>query len=655
MATLPVREIVLYKSGIGFFVRAGQHTDDAITLTFRADEINDVLKSLAVFDQAGGQVVSIGYDTPMDDAHRRSLSSIHLSDSHSLRDLVRDLRGRDVTLHVELVPGEISAIRGRMLGVEVEHHEDGIERTVSISLLRENGDVAVCPWPALREVTLHDATAQADLSYVLETSAGDDPRRSVSVRLSPTADGVPHDLTVYYVAPSPSWRVSYRVVAGLDETGEAGKLIFQGWGLFDNRLDEDLEDVRVTLIAGQPIAFIYDLYASHIPQRPTVQDEARIAAAPVEFEGSLPLSDMSDQDNQFASLNFIDSRGMGGSSKRRKESAPLPRAATPMSAPAETKDAGEFFEYQVALPVSVRRGESALVPILQRELAYRRELLYNGSKHPNHPVAALRFSNTTGLTLERGPVTIIEDGGYRGDAIVPFSRDGADVYLAFAVELGVTITEQLERATETTGLHIRDSMLVYEQYIHQKVTYTIENRTPRAQTITLEAPIRTGYDLFRTPPPATETATERRWSVYVTERSRTTFTRHERQLIERQAQVDSLTHQNLVEYLQSGWLDRALHDKLKAILDLYAEIQTAQRESDRITDARKAAFARQEQYRGNLSALSNQGKEAVLRDRILASLTQSQDQLEALDVEEQRVQEQLKALSERLDGLIRAL
>src|SRR2546421_276853 len=95
---LPVREMVLYKHGVGFFRREGEFDGDEITLTFRHDEINDVLKSLAAFDQQGGQVLGIHYQTPMDKAARLADSAIRLSDSGSLLDLLRDLRGRIVTL-----------------------------------------------------------------------------------------------------------------------------------------------------------------------------------------------------------------------------------------------------------------------------------------------------------------------------------------------------------------------------------------------------------------------------------------------------------------------------------------------------------------------------------------------------------------------------
>src|SRR5438309_5226114 len=118
MATLPVREMILYKHGVGFFVREGAISGDSIALTFHQDEINDVLKSLAVFDRAGGQVLGIHYQTPMDQAARLASSSIRLSTKASLRDLIRDLRGREVTLTLEATPGTLETITGRIIGLD---------------------------------------------------------------------------------------------------------------------------------------------------------------------------------------------------------------------------------------------------------------------------------------------------------------------------------------------------------------------------------------------------------------------------------------------------------------------------------------------------------------------------------------------------------
>src|SRR6185295_9599523 len=122
MAQLAVREMVLYKHGVGFFVREGDVSGESTALTFRQEEINDVLKSLAVFDRAGGQILGIHYQTPMDKAARLASSSIRLSDNGSLHSLLSGLRGRQVELGFETTPGTPEAIRGRIIGIDDPLH-----------------------------------------------------------------------------------------------------------------------------------------------------------------------------------------------------------------------------------------------------------------------------------------------------------------------------------------------------------------------------------------------------------------------------------------------------------------------------------------------------------------------------------------------------
>ncbi|MDX2140576.1 MAG: hypothetical protein SF123_21015, partial [Chloroflexota bacterium] len=284
MTTLPVREMVLYKHGVGFFSREGAVSGDSITLIFRQDEINDVLKSLAVFDRAGGQVLGIHYATPMDIEARLANTSIRLSDSTSLHDLLRDLRGRQVELTVEVTRGSLETVSGRVIGIdEIVNQSGEIPQPALLTLLEDGGQVRVLRLDAVRALRILDTQSSDDLSYFLDTSVGDDNRRSVHIRLS---EGE-HQLAVFYVAPAPTWRVSYRLVAESDDGRATGKALLQGWGLFDNRLEEDLENVRVSLVAGQPISFIYDLYKSSVPERPIVEDEARIAPGPIEFAGKM--------------------------------------------------------------------------------------------------------------------------------------------------------------------------------------------------------------------------------------------------------------------------------------------------------------------------------------------------------------------------------
>jgi hypothetical protein len=657
MTHLPVREMVLYKHGVGYFVRGGTTDETTVALTFRSDEINDVLKSLAVFDQAeGGQVLGVHYQTPMDKHARLATSSIKLSHQGTLTDLVRDLRGRQVTMHFETHPGRLEPVSGRVIGVE----EDAEQR--HITLLANDGQVRVFPLYTLRHFAIEDNQSGHDLGYFLDTSMTEDDRRVVNVRLNDAN----HDLLVTYVAPSPTWRVSYRVVAETNADGNTGKALLQGWGLFDNRLEEDLNDVRVTLVAGQPISFIYDLYASRIPQRKTIRDEARVTG-PVAFAAEAVVMDAMEAAPQAPTESYArppspsrkfarsaaSEASQSGSLLRRIEKA---SAASTTQPAAEGKATGETFQYVVTTPVSVKRGESAMVPIIGAEVEYERELLYNRDKLPDHPVAALRFTNTTGLTLERGPVTLVEDSDYRGEAIVPFTKADNIVYLPYAVELGVNVKEESGTRYEHHRLEIEDEFLIEQQYVVITVTYTLENTTDKAQTVTVERVLDNTVDLYETRDPDAVTLHEKRWHVPVESRRTVEFPVSWRYIVANRHRVRNLSFQQVQHWAEKRYLDQDLFEDLSELLKTKQFIEKTQKQVEKTKAERGDIYERQEQLRANLGALNPTGKEAPLRDRVLKQLEETQDRLEAIDKEigvgertiaeaEKQVEEQVRQLA----------
>src|SRR5438046_5212540 len=63
-ADLPVRQVVLYKHGVGYFERSGQlAAGESARLDFKATEMNDVLKSLTVEEKGGGKITGLRYDS----------------------------------------------------------------------------------------------------------------------------------------------------------------------------------------------------------------------------------------------------------------------------------------------------------------------------------------------------------------------------------------------------------------------------------------------------------------------------------------------------------------------------------------------------------------------------------------------------------------
>ncbi len=650
--SLPITRITVYKHGVGYFERRGPLSGESLRLTFAREAMDDVLKSLVAMDLGAGQVRSVDFETPEDRAAVLERGSIHLSDRQSLLDLLRDLRGRRVRLVLD-VEGEI-AIEGLVVGVDYEQDEPLLRAIVAI-YDAEARQVRALPIAELARVDLLDDAAAADLGYFLRAAQSEEDRRSATIHLSPGD----HDLLVGYIAPAPAWRVSYRLLfeerateSGADSAlspQPSAFVLLQGWGIFDNQLDEDLEGVDLTLVAGMPISFRYRLYEPRTPERPLVEDEERTIGAPIFFDAApqaLPPAEM---------------LALGGAMPAMAPPAPAPKmaraasfSADQLSEAVEVKTVGDergaLFAYTVGHPVSVARGQSAMVPIVSQRLPARRDLLYNQAKLPAHPVASLRLANETGLTLERGPVTVIDSGDYAGEAVLPFTRAGGELIVPYAVELGITVSEQSAVNRRLHAVHIRSEFMVYEEYDLRTRRYDLVSGLDQPAEVLIEQSRLAHYDLADTRAPDEESAGFARWRVACPAHGRSAFIVTERRLMSRQEQVRSLNGDRLRALLRDGLMGAEAVKFLEGVLDLYRRIDEAQGQLRQIDQEREAIYKQQRQIQGNLQPLGRDGEEGALRQRYVATLGQLEDALAAAAKNEERLRQRIT----ELDGQVKS-
>src|SRR5262249_8590727 len=118
------------------------------------------------------------------------------------------------------------------------------------------------------------------------------------------------------------------------------------------------------------------------------------------------------------------------------------------------QELGDLFEYRIAQPVTIRKNESAMLPFLQQELHARKLLIY--SDHSSrYPTNAALLPNTSGKTLDGGPITVYDGGVYGGEALLETLKSGDKRLISYAVDLGTRITEAFgSEATITREIHV---------------------------------------------------------------------------------------------------------------------------------------------------------------------------------------------------------
>ncbi len=662
MTTLPITHMTLYKHGVGFFERCARLTGDTVALSFRVEAMNDVLKSLTAIDRGAGQVLGIEYTTPQTREERLAGCSIRLSDGRSLQDLLVSLRGR----HVRLLLDQQEALSGTLVGLDEAPEKEPLATALVSVLLDDSNWVQTAPLGRVQGVEVLDERGAGDLRFFLQTALTSENYRTVTVRLSPGE----HDLSVSYIAPAPTWRVSYRLVVEEEEEkegrevkegkqGKAGKegvrqALLMGWGIFDNRLEEDLQGISLALVAGMPISFVYDLYTPFTPKRPEMKEEGRVAAAPVAFEEAVPrmapaAMGMAAMETDAAAKGML----RAAAPARRAINADALEATTHLAMTGA--DLGELFQYTIVTPVTVGRGQSAMVPIVSSRLAARKDLLYNNGKQPLHPVATLRLKNETGLTLERGPVTVLENGVYAGEALLPFTVADSELVIPYAVELGAKVREESGAQREMAGLRISGYYLVIEEWDIRWRTYQVNNSTGRPLTVLVEHPRTAHFELFDTPEAVEQTADHLRFAVTVPARGEETLWVQERRLVSRREELRRQSSAALQGYLGQGLLERHTHDQLLPLLEMWERIAAHEQRLAEIEKERASVYKAQEQIQGNMKALATAGKEGELRASYVDKLRASEQQLQALAGEEQRLKVEIQQLKDEIDARIKAL
>jgi len=681
---LPIQKLTLYKQGIGYFERQGQTEATYAPLTVPRDSLNDVLKSLTITVQGAGQLLGIDYETPDDNSNALADSAVKLADRSSLVDLLVSLRGRQVTLALP----QQNPVTGRLLGVEASLDPQSQPAMVLLQLDNEIGRIQMYPLAELTGVSLHDEQARRDVNYFLDKQQTEQTRTTLTIQLSHAQQS----LTVSYVAPSPTWRVGYRLV-GLGNN--QARLL--SWGIFENSLDEDLEQVNLTLISGRPISFEYDLYTSQVPTRPQVSDHEKSfeqtstnpllaeSMSNISHELRSPLNgilgysmillkDRALTQKQKEGVKIIQQSGQHmlelinnllSLSKLRTDnnslddwqnidefmyrSGPLGdlKVSNAYFTPVIMGNAEpDYLTYSVETPVSVKRGQSVMVPIIDQTLDYVETCVYNGDKMPNHPLRVWQFQNNTGKALEQGPITLVNQGQYLGEGLMRFAGVADEIHVPYALEFGILVSRETEHGEETLlGLQFdkEDKQAIVERYQITDTIYTLTSHVQRDTTVYIERRDPSRGDYYDMPIPTLEVAGHTRWAVDVPANGTATFTIRLRDIKERREDINHWQISFINELQAADLLTATVSQQLE---QLWTEKQTVNRIKTEVGALKKEyaqVVSRQEQLRKNLGILGTTDREGDIRNQILTDLETSENrrrELEQILVELQQQIEQ---------------
>jgi hypothetical protein len=725
-AQLPVRRVVLYKSGVGFFEHLGNVTGSGeIAIQFTSGQLNDALKSLTALDLDRGAVSAISYNSVAPIEQQLAALRLPLGTNPNSAGLYEALRGTRVD-----VRSRTGTIVGRILSVERRERtrSDGSSEPVDVlTVVADDGAVRHVTIDPDVTVRIDERDVRGDLGRYLSVIASgrsQDVRRMV---ISTSGAGT-RRLLVSYISEVPVWKSTYRLVL---PDAAADKPLLQGWAIVDNTVGEDWTNVELSLVAGAPQSFIQDISQPFYTRRPVVALPNSVQRTPQTHEATLQAGSgtvrgiardssgavlpgvtvqLRDQQGTIVATTTTDSNGQyqlngGGGSHSLTASLPgfrtvqmnieifpgaspqadlmmtvgglqetisvtgdAPRvdtargrggiaggvaggvvgrmqaAAPPSFAPQEVRQArdesvaaasaqelGDLFEYKLKQPVTIRKNQSALVPILSSAVEAERVSTWRGTPGSGRPLRAVWLTNGTGLTLDGGSLSVIEANAFAGEGLVEPLKPGEKRLVSYGTDLAVTVDARLDQSSgRFTRVTAREGVMIAQQEERNQWVYRVRNEDTTPRTLIVEHPVRQGWTLAPTPVPAETTVSAARFRITVPAKGESTLTVSERRVLDSRYSLEQVDDRLITTITQRGIVPEALRQALQPVLDKRAELATAERALTDLNAQITAIGQDQARVRQNLQVLKGSAEEKTLVKRYTTELNQQEDRLAAI-------------------------
>lgn len=658
---LQLRRVTLYQNGIGYFERTGVLGGRTLRLELARAELDDVLKTLTVIDRQGAGVATVDVPRANDDVKTIAID-------------VRMAAGRAHDLHVGyavptpawkaayrvvLDDGKASALLQAWAMVHNSTREDwrGVQLTLGTG----------APMSFVQDMTKPQYVARPDVTgrMVQPTVLGPIGNESASA-VDRDADGIA-DVD----DRCPDEVESFN--GGEDDDGcpDRGRVVVRDSSLVILESIQFAANSESLTAASQSII---DAVASVMSSHPEIErieigghtssDEtdgwalsARRATAVRAALVAKGVADTRLEIQPYAAVQPVATSDTpaGREKNRRASFLILSRAddtrshrgarATPMidaaamqrSTHARTTPTGVAgsVRYVLTDPVTIGRGKSTMVSILNKPITGEDVLLYrpdgNAPGSVTHPFRAARLVNTSGFTLESGPVAMFSGGTFVGDSILERLQVDETAWIPYALDGGTTVTRTTaadERPVRLVAMN--RGVLIVEVSGIATTTYTIAAGRDATRTIYIRHPKTRGFTARDLPPRTIEQPDAYLVPIPLTAAKTSTLVIEERQPRRATIELVRADDATIAAHVEGANLAAPIRERIATVAALRREMATLEDEARKVRARIADVSQRAIELRDSLRAIDKVRGADDLRKKLLAGLEKTNADSDAL-------------------------
>ena len=526
---LPLRSLRLYETGVGYFERSGAVGAKVSALPVPAGHLDDALKSLVVLNGgAGGHVTGVAFTSSVTRATARTRAGLPQDPDEPIafRDLLASMKGERVVI-TRKVPAPVEAVQpreehgqaappapatepttvidGRVVEVMMEddlvrarallqHKDAKLDETpkrLVVSVLTTHGEVMQLAAEDIATIRPVDPAFATRLDAAMDALSTRNAQNSRALELLGDARG---EVTFGYIAETPLWRTSYRLIVG-------EKAELQGWALVHNDTDENWQGVHLELVNGEPDSFVFPIAAPRYARRNLVTPDVALSTLPQLGSTTADALWGEHLDGHGAGTGSGQGYGsghgrLGGSHTTKSPSVRMGAVSSADSlgassvlsvgnlaelAPASGTEQGALFVYAVPTAFSLPARSSALVPFVKKNVEVESISFFGSVGEKGR--ATLRFVNGTGQTLPSGTISVFSGGGFTGETSLDRLKPGERRFLEIGNDLDTEVTEKKSQKKEESKRLTFDFDRMEEHFIRaSELSWEVENRSGQPRT-----------------------------------------------------------------------------------------------------------------------------------------------------------------------------
>lgn len=326
-------------------------------------------------------------------------------------------------------------------------------------------------------------------------------------------------------------------------------------------------------------------------------------------------------------------------------------------AAASGQELGDLFEYKLKDRVTLKKNQSALVPIAQTEIDAEKVSLWSGTTGAGRPLRGLWLKNTSPLTFDGGSFSVLENEVFAGEGLTDPIKPGERRLISYATDLGLLVeASKNSQLQHVTRVKISKGVLTQISELHERTLYTARNQEGVTRTLVIEHPARAEWQLAKgAKAPEEKAPGVYRFRVEVPSKASGSLPVEEVRTLATSYELSNLREEQIGVFVKQGTITGEMAEALKKITaqkavvaKLEEEMENRQKDIDRIVED-------QGRLRENMKALRGSAEEKTLLQRYTKQLDEQETQLDVLRKKIKDTEAQRDKANDQLGKLIEEL